>query len=88
MNAQPNEVATKPSAVAAQINPVERQNIVLRVREYIDAVQRQYWVLQPCAVVNMTACEFLPPRVAIALSWNNDETMKLWSEALAQCKVQ
>lgn len=88
MNPHPHETSAKPSLVAAQINPVERQNLVLRVREYIEMVQRQYWVLQPCAVVNMAACEFLTPRIAIALSWNTDETMKIWSEALAQCRIQ
>jgi hypothetical protein len=83
MNDQPVERTT----VALRISPVERQNIVTGIRDIINQVDRCYWLLSPPAVVTHIACQFLPPRIAIALSWNTDETMKLWSEALAQCRL-
>lgn len=87
MNLTPTSATVEQSKVAQYINPTDRQCIVLRIREFINAVNRCYWVLSPVAVVNQAACEFLPPRVAIALSWNTDETMKLWAEAMAQCRT-
>lgn len=59
----------------------ERTCIIARARDFIQAVNNQWWVLLPPAVINQAACEFLPPRMAIALSWNADLTQELWNEA-------